>query len=97
MHFREHWKIFPVSTLVGVFVGILWCALHRKKSTFVGISVDIFVYTPVCIFVSNFVRELVGQNPAVRVLCACLRDMAGEMAGSHFSGVPKMPEKWWAN
>ena len=52
----------PVSTLVGVFVGTLWCVLRRKKnSTFAGISVDIFVYTPVCIFVSTFVREFVGQ------------------------------------
>ena len=32
-----------------------------KASTFVGISVDIFVYTPVCIFVSTIVREFVGQ------------------------------------
>ena len=54
------WK-FPVSTLVGVFVGILWCVCTEKASTFVGISVDIFVYTLVGIFVSTFVREFVGQ------------------------------------
>ena len=33
-----------------------------------GISVDIFVYTPV----STFVREFVGKNFAVRVCCAYL-------------------------
>ena len=44
-----------VSTLVEVFVGTLWCVSHRKSSTIMGISMDIFVYTPVCIFVSTFV------------------------------------------
>ena len=45
---------FPVTTLVGVFVGILWCVLHTEKaSVFVGISVDIFVYTLVGIFVGT--------------------------------------------
>ena len=33
----------------------------QKSSAFVGISVDIFVHIPVCIFVSTFVREFVGQ------------------------------------
>ena len=48
---------FPVSTLVGVFVGPSGVFYTEKTSTFVGISVDIFV----CIFVSTFVREFVGQ------------------------------------
>ena len=34
----------------------------EKASTFVGISVDIFVYTLVGIFVSAFVREFVGVS-----------------------------------
>ena len=42
--------------------------LTQKSSILVGISVDIFVYTPVCIFLSTFVREFVGSNFAVRVL-----------------------------
>ena len=33
--------------------------LTQKASTFVGISVDIFVYAPVCVFASTFVREFV--------------------------------------
>ena len=37
-----------------------------KASTFVGISVDIFVYTPVCIFVSTFVRSLRNDNKISR-------------------------------
>ena len=35
--------------------------LTPKASTFVGIFVDIFVYTPVCIFARIFVREFGGQ------------------------------------
>ena len=73
VHFREHWKISREHSKLGVFVGTLWCVLHRAKktSTFVGISVDIFVYTPVCIFVSTSVREFVGQifvTPSKRLL-----------------------------
>ena len=32
-----------------------------KSSTFVGISVDTVIYAPMCMFVSTFVREFVGQ------------------------------------
>ena len=42
---------FPVSTLVGVFVGTLWCVFKQEASTFVN---NIFVYTPLRIFVSTF-------------------------------------------
>ena len=42
----------------------------QSSSTFVGISVGIFVYTPVCIFLSTFVREFVGQM--LQFACAVL-------------------------
>ena len=62
---------FPVSTLVGVFVGISSGAFYTgKASTFVDISVDIFVYTLVGIFVSTFVREFMGVKfRGSRALC----------------------------
>ena len=62
-----------VSTLVGVFVGTLWCFLHKKPQPSWGFPVDIFVHTPVCIFVCIFVREFVGQISRVGTLCAFLQ------------------------
>ena len=50
-----------MGTLVGVFVGPSGALYTEKASSFVGIPVDIFVYTLVGIFVSTFVREFVGQ------------------------------------
>ena len=52
---------FALSTLAGVFVG-----LAQNESTFVGMSVHIFVYTPV----STFARELMRQN--LRFPCSVL-------------------------
>ena len=49
---------YPVSTLGGVSVGPSGAFYTEKPSTFVGISVDIFVYTPVCTFVSTFVGQI---------------------------------------
>ena len=57
VHFCEHWK-FPVSTLVGVFVGTFWCVLHRKN---LSLREHFRAYTPMCIFVSTFLREFMGQ------------------------------------
>ena len=68
VHLGEHWKIFRGLWKIsrehsrGSLCGDPLVRFTQKKtSTFVGISVDIFVYTPVCIFVSTFVREFVGQ------------------------------------
>ena len=69
--FREHFKL-AVSTLVGVFVGTLWSVQHRKASTFVGICADIFVDTPVCVFVSTFVGVR-GSN--LRFACSVFSDL----------------------
>ena len=54
---------FAVCTLVGVFVGTSLVRLAQKASTFVGIFVDIFVYTPMRIFVSTLVRDQQVLNP----------------------------------
>ena len=51
---REHYCGSPSGDPVVRFT-------QKKSSTFVGISVDIFLYTPVCIVVSAFAREFVGQ------------------------------------
>ena len=64
---REHWKISSEHSSGSLRP----CAFYTDKaSTCVGISVDIFVYTPVCIFVSTFVREFVGQIS--RFACSAL-------------------------
>ena len=67
-HFREHWKFSREHWKIsrehfrGSLRGDPLVRFTQKKtSTFMGISVDIFVYTPVCIFVSTFVREFVGH------------------------------------
>ena len=67
-HFREHWKISREHSRGSLRGDSLVRFTQRKKSTFVGISVDIFVYTPVCVFVTTFVRVR-GSNFAVRMLC----------------------------
>ena len=61
-HFRvrEHWAISCEHSR-GSLPGDLVVRFTQTSSTFVGISVDIFAYTPVCIFMSTFVREFVGQ------------------------------------
>ena len=67
VHFCEHWKISREHWKVsrehsrGSLRGDPLVLYTEKASTFVGISVEIFVYTPVCIFVNTFVREFVGQ------------------------------------
>ena len=71
-HFRVHFVNtvkFAVSTLVRVFMGTHWCILHRKTSSFMVIFVDIFVYTPVCIFVRTLVGEFMGEFRGSRALC----------------------------
>ena len=60
---------FAMSTLVGVFV-VTCGAFDTEASTFMGISVHIFVCTRMCIFVSTFVKELAGQTS--RLACAVL-------------------------
>ena len=76
---------FPVSTLVGVFVGPRG-AFTQKSSTFV----DIFVYTPVCIFQNKpYVRNFSTRNSGARNDCANL------MGAWHFwvlsAGKPPRP------
>ena len=68
VHFREHWKISREHWKItrehsrGSLCGDpLVRFTQTKPQPLAGISVDIFVYTPVCIFVSTFVREFVGQ------------------------------------
>ena len=59
---REHCR--------GSLRGDIVVRFTQKSSAFVGISVDIFVYTSVCIFVSTFVREFVGRiSRGSRALC----------------------------
>ena len=57
VRFPEHWKISREHSRGTLWWDTLMCSVQRKTSTFVGISVDIFVYTPMRIFVSTFVRE----------------------------------------
>ena len=83
VHFREHWTISrehwksSLEHSRGSPRGDPQVRFAQKKtSSFMGISVDIFVYTPVCIFVSTSVREFAVQISTVRVLCACLSLLA---------------------
>ena len=66
---REHWEISREHSRGSLRGDPLVHFTQKKNSTFVGISVDIFVYTPVCIFVSAFVREFVGQISRFACLC----------------------------
>ena len=78
-HFREHWKIAREHWKIsrehsrGSLRGDPLVRFTQTKPQPLGISVDMFVYTTVCILVSTFVREFRGSNFAVRVLCACLK------------------------
>ena len=63
---------FPVSTLVGVFVGILWCVLHRKSLNLRGHFREHFRVHSRGRFREHFRERVRGSNFAVRVLCAFL-------------------------
>ena len=69
VHFREHCPISHEHAR-GSLRGDPLVRFAQKASTFVGISVDIFMYTPVCIFVSTFLRQFVGQSS--RFACSVL-------------------------
>ena len=63
---------FSVSTLVGVFVGTLWCALHRKSLNLRGHFRGHFCVHSRGHFREHFRERVRGSNFAVRVLCALL-------------------------
>ena len=63
---------FPVSTLVGVFAGILWCVLHRKRLNLLGHFRGHLRVHSRAHFHEHFRERVRGSNFAVRVLCACL-------------------------
>ena len=72
-HFRVHCRaLCEISRehCHGSLLGDPVVRFAQKSSTSLGISVGIFVYTPVCIFVSTFVREFVGQ--VSRFACSVL-------------------------
>ena len=61
VHCREYWKISREHSRGSLRGDRLVRFKPKRTSTFMGISVDIFVYTLVGIFVSTFVREFVGR------------------------------------
>ena len=63
---------FPVSTLVGVFVGILWCVLHRTSLNLRGHFRGHLRVHSRGHFREHFRERVRGSNFAVRVLCAFL-------------------------
>ena len=63
---------FPASTLVGVFVGALWCALHRKSLNLRGHFRGHLRGHSRGHFREDFRERVRGSNFAVRVLCALL-------------------------
>ena len=63
---------FPMSTLVGVFVGILWGVLHRKYLSLRGHFRGHLRVLSRGHFREHFRERVRGSNFAVRMLCAFL-------------------------
>ena len=61
-----------MGTLVGVFVGILWCVLHRKSLSLRGHFRGHLRVHSRGHFREHFRERVRGSNFAVRVLCAFL-------------------------
>ena len=99
MHIFVSTGKFPVSTLVGVFVGTLWCILHRKNLNLRGHFRGHLRVHSRGHFREHFRERVRGSNFAVRVLCAFLtksklfqrfgamviRQSCRHLDGTHFS------------
>ena len=93
---REHWKISREHSRGSLRGDPLVRFTQKTTSTFVGISMDIFVYT----HFREHIRERVrGSNFAVRVLCACLRkpNRVLRSPGFRCPGCPKFPSELWSS
>ena len=80
---REHWKITREHSRGSLRGDPLVRFTQTEPQPLMGISVDIFMYTPVCIFVSTFVREFVGQIS--RFACS-VRLFVGVLRGNTIRG-----------